>query len=187
MGNVCRGRGELSDASRCLKKSLKICLKLSPGSKRDLLLASDNVNSAGLYYDRKMSVEALDFYGRSLEIYLSQYGGLHPTLTHIYQRMASIHFNFKKYDKTLESAKSTVNIVQRIKGANNPAPGSIYKIMAEIYWKQQNHNAALECWMKIKEMIPAPNFNTSTFIDGVDFERVLNWIDMLDHLLWRQC
>ena len=84
MGNVCRVRGELSDASSCLKKSLKICLKLSPGSKRDLLLASDNVNTAGLYYDRKMSPEALEFYGRSLKIYLSQYGGLHHTVTHIY-------------------------------------------------------------------------------------------------------
>ena len=71
MGNICRVRGELSDASGCLKKSLKICLRLSPGSKRDLLLASDNVNTAGLYYDRKMSAEALDFYGRSLKIYLS--------------------------------------------------------------------------------------------------------------------
>mgnify|MGYP001804411969 CR=1 FL=1 len=42
------------------------------------------MNTAELYNNRKMSAEALDFYGRSLKIYLSQYGGMHHTVTHIY-------------------------------------------------------------------------------------------------------
>ena len=181
MGNVCRVRGVLSDASWCLKKSLKICSKLSSCSKRDLLLAPNNMNTAELYNNRKMSAEALEFYGRSLEIYLDQYGGMHHTVAHIYQRMASIHLNSKDYVKALECAKRSITILQQIKVANNPAKGGIYQMMADIYWKQEYFKAAFECWVKIKEMIKPPNF--CTFIDGVDFERVFNWIVTSENLL----
>ena len=184
MGKGCGVRGELCDTSWCLKKSLKICSKLSFGSKRDLLLASNNMNTAESYNNRKMSAEALEFYGRSLEIYLDQYGGMHHTVAHIYQRMASIHLNSKDYVKALECAKRSITILQQIKVANNPAKGSIYQMMADIYWKQENFKTVLECWVKIKEMIKPPNF--CIFIHGVDFERVLNWIVTLENLLRRR-
>ena len=80
--------------------------------------------------------------------------------------------------------KDLISILQQIKVANNPAKGSIYQMMADIYWKQENFKAALDYWVKIKEMIKPPNF--CTFIDGVDFERVLNWIVTLENLLRRQ-
>ena len=67
------------------------------------------MNTAELYNNRKMSPEALEFYGRSLEIYLDQYGGMHHTVAHIYQRMASIHLNSKDYAKALECAKRSNN------------------------------------------------------------------------------
>ena len=139
------------------------------------------MNTAELYNNRKMSAEALEFYGRSLEIYLDQYRGMHHTVAHIYQRMASIHLNSKDYVKALECAKRSITILQQIKVANNPAKGSIYQMMADIYWKQEHFKAAFECWVKMKEMIKPPNF--CTFINGVDFERVFNWIVTLENLL----
>ena len=149
IANVCLARGEHDDALAYLHKSLDIKNReFSTTGEPTVGLAKLYHVMANVYQNKSDLLIALDYYMKSLTIYLDRLGDNHPNLASSYTGIANVYYEQGNLDKALEYYNKSAEIQLSTLGENNPEVAPTFNNMAAVHYQRRDTDKALEFYTK---------------------------------------
>jgi tetratricopeptide (TPR) repeat protein len=113
-----------------------------------------------IYNARGQKKEALDYYHKSLTIYLDFLPASHPTLTPTYNNMACIYLSQSNYNKAFEFQKLALDYESNSKHSNSSLLILYTNNLGRIHYCQEKYNEALEyykCALELQKQFLGEN------------------------------